>query len=708
MSDAGGRAFESRDRRALFLEMAGRPEGTSPAEVHTRASGQGDTATSEAYYNMARRLVHRGVLIPFESEKGTRYRIGANKDNHWLEEDDLGALVDPEYPLLALTVWKEARRQISQIPESLWIELRDRLRGRSARELFHKAIISYADDFHALVSDLVEADKNPTPELPKLRQEAENSRRLLQGLTKFGLGLSLQAVNLPLAIDVAIAEMKAGRRDPYVNPEILQEELARRVADEPFVVDVPEVPPTGTMLIGAVDGSTRGGILSFLGESGDLAVGHAPMIAINTSVGQVNQSLKDGGRAVPIFTRLPEKPEDMQRQDNRYTVMAKLFFQDLTDAEYMHSVWNAMDLVEAKAALRLLDRWYGPKPQVEIAPADVVLRDGTVSPQDRDFNHYAAISTYGQIVRDMISVNWKITQKCRDDRQTLAGVVKAAQLSVLGPVLNWFASQVARDGGGQLESWPMQSMNLVPDQILITRLLTAGREKKDPWSRTCLVMRPFHATTNFAKTYSRRRPPSKIILEDYEASKLDTGEDNQEKKIFFQTFRPDSDPYLKMLDNAFYGSFFLGSVPRLDLEKHLPRLELLVPGPTAEDKEAAWDEAHRHVSRLVAALRQNGFEVSAEHSMFQSDAKLDVLPALIIRVHDTVKIWASELLSRVQEYVGYLLSRYVATKRLKGVKVRPFTKNELNLLYDQLRTERERTAGEAPKPQLGQEPGAEK
>ena len=88
--------------------------------------------------------------------------------------------------------------------------------------------------------------------------------------------------------------------------------------------------------------------------------------------------------------------------------------------------------------------------------------------------------------------------------------------------------------------------------------------------------------------------------------------------------------------------------------------------------------------------------------MFASEAKLDVLPGLVIRVHDTVKHWASELLSRVQEYVGYFLASYVNKKKVQGVKLRPFTRQELELLYGQLRRDRELRAGAAPSspPQL--------
>jgi hypothetical protein len=688
-------AFTSTRRKELFLELARRPEGTTPAEAHREAVGQGDTVTEEAYYNIARRLVHRGILAPQESSGAVRYIIGAPAQSHWLEQDDLSALIDPDYPLLAVTIWKESQRQINEVPESLWIELRERLRNRPAPELFRLAIMSYCEDFKAQVGALATDGSYGSPqELSNANQEAENARRLLLQLTKYGLGLSREAVNLPVSVDLAIADYRRGNREPYANEAILRQELSRRVAPEPIIADAAGPTSSRVQMIGGVDGSTRGGILSFLGEEGDFNVGHAPMIAINTAVGQVNRDLRVDGRTMPAFLRLPEKPEDMQRQDNRYTVMAKMLYPDMSDAQYMHAVWNAMDLIEAKAALRLLKRWDVPKARAEIAAADVVLRDGTVSPQDRDSSHYREISSYGQIVRDMIETNWEIVKKCREDGQTLAGVVKNAQLSVFAPVINWFASQVASEGTGQLESWPLQTMNLIPDQVLLTRVLTAGRKKGDPWVRTCVVLRPFHALTNFARTYSRSANASAPLLNAYSEAKEKGEELNQEEQHFwFTLFREENDPYVKMLETVFYGSFFLGAVPRLDNEKNLPRLEFLVPGPTREGGDSPWGSANTHRDRLIAALRQNGFDVSAEHSIFGNRAKLDVLPSLLIKVHDTVKHWAAELLSRVQEYVGFHLARYVKGKKLRGVKVRPFSRDELELLHAQLRQEREFQAG---------------
>ena len=232
------------------------------------------------------------------------------------------------------------------------------------------------------------------------------------------------------------------------------------------------------LMIAAVDGSSQSGVMSAIGEEDDFYVGHAPMISINTSVGQVNRRLMFNGQELPVFTRLPEKPEDLQQRENKYTVMAKLFYPDLSDAEYMHSLWNAMDTLEARATVRVLGRWYTSPGNVEVRPADIVLRDGTVVPQDRDFNHYKDDTHYGEIVRDMISLNWEIVTKCKSDQQSVAGVVKNAQVRVFGPILNWYVAQLAaKKDASVVENWPFNALNALPDQILLSRLLTAQREK---------------------------------------------------------------------------------------------------------------------------------------------------------------------------------------------------------------------------------------
>jgi len=86
--------------------------------------------------NLARRLEHRGLIVVREQKPAKKYGIGQAVDAQWLEEEDLADLVSDEYPLLTLPIWREAQRQINEVPEDLWIELRERLFSQDAQDLF--------------------------------------------------------------------------------------------------------------------------------------------------------------------------------------------------------------------------------------------------------------------------------------------------------------------------------------------------------------------------------------------------------------------------------------------------------------------------------------------------------------------------------------------------------------------------------------------
>lgn len=373
----------------------------------------------------------------------------------------------------------------------------------------------------------------------------------------------------------------ASARPVDFNRQMMEQEVAQRVADEPFVTGARPSYAGDRLLVAAVDGSTRGGVLSGAGEETDFYIGNSPVISINTAVALIDRRIQVGEDQFPAFLRLPEKPEDMQREANRYTVMTKLFYPDLSDSQFMHSVWNAMDALEARTALRVLSQWRTTKDNLEVRPADVVMRDGTASPQDRDFNHYKEQSRYGEIVRDMINTNWDIARKCQTDKQTVAGIVKQAYLRIFGPVLNWYASQsAARKDGGIVTAWPLQSMNLLPDQAVISRLLTAGRDQGETWERTCLVMRPFHSTDkNLARRYSRAKTPVQLIFSRRD-DELKWGGPEAE---FWRDFRGDGDAYMQMLNNVWYATCFVAAIPRLDADRTLPRIEVLVPARTYDE-----------------------------------------------------------------------------------------------------------------------------
>jgi hypothetical protein len=180
------------------------------------------------------------------------------------------------------------------------------------------------------------------------------------------------------------------------------------------------------------------------------------------------------------------------------------------------------------------------------------------------------------------------------------------------------------------------------------------------------------------------------LILDRKAKDLSDGES---KTFWNDTFRDQGDPYVLMLSNVWYGSCFIATVPRLDFERFLPRIDFVVPSPTYAPNTDPMTSARTHFRRVCGALVDCGFEVSVEHSMFQDKSTLEVLPELVARTHDTVKTWARELAHRVDEYLSNIMGRYMEQKRTRGIKVRPFTKGELTSLLRSLEQERKRIAG---------------
>src|SRR5689334_21215483 len=180
--------FTSSRRRGLFLELAARKEGATPTAAFKIAQSRGDTVTEEAYYNIARRLTHRGLLRLDETGSENRYFARPLDEIRWLDEDELFSLIDPDYPLPALTIANESAREMRNVPENVWTALRARLKKENARDLVRRAIVSYVEDFAAQIHMLVELeDKAPPEERAKMRREADVSHQLLIRLVRYGL-----------------------------------------------------------------------------------------------------------------------------------------------------------------------------------------------------------------------------------------------------------------------------------------------------------------------------------------------------------------------------------------------------------------------------------------------------------------------------------------------------------------------------------------
>jgi hypothetical protein len=479
---------------------------------------------------------------------------------------------------------------------------------------------------------------------------------------------------------------------PTYDERTLDEELSQRVEEGPFLRDVVLEPEDPSLVVAGIDGSSVGGILAIDGTGGDFAFGSSPQVSINTASGILNKNIRVGTAIAPVFMRLPERPEDAQRGANRYSIMAKLFFPDLTDSQYVHSTWNAMDLMESRATNIVLGRWTMAESGVEVAPADVVFRDGTVVPNDRDQSHYGEQSSYGRIVRALIEESWKIAQSCKDNAQTVAGTVKNAQLRVLSPVVNYFVCEIAREGKSQqIPAWDLAAMNHLDDQALMSRIMTAGRTQDSPWQRTSLTLRPFHATSpSLGRPYSRvpeESPAMLLIKRSKRAQEIPQHELTPEEAWWAQ-LRHEGDPYLQMLNHVWYAGFFVASTAALDRGTSLPRYEFVLPHPVREEGNFPADPASQHLSRMLRALALVRLNVAKDHSMFTSDGRIDLLPTILIRTHEIAKSLAWELKARVIEFMDHHLGKYMSSAQRRQVRFRPYSRKELKAWVESMNNER--------------------
>lgn len=679
-------------KRQLFIEMASRPDGTTANDVHAAAIAQGATDTIEAFHNLGRRLARGGRLVIDDSGPRKVYHAKEDRDGAWIDEDYLQSIVDAEHPMESLVVLREASRQLRTIPPEAWRAASDVLRGVNARAAAVTAITAYADDLADNLEELQRLITNKVYEDPaeaqRIKRRCEGRIEMLTAMCRDGLGLSREAIYIPTTPEAGMSRIAEAGRD-LVDAGLLRDEIHRRVEDAPLIMSFVEPQPDIRMIVAGVDGSTQGGLLSIDGTAGDFAFGAAPQINLNTAAAVLNRKLRRDGRETDVFLRLPNAPEDIQRRENVYTIMSPMFYPDLSPAEYMHSAWNAMDVLESRAARRAMDSWPTPGSNIEVNPADVVIRDGTIVPNDRDPSHYAQADSYGRIVREMVQLCWEMAQKSRVDAHTVAGAVKNSRVRVVAPIINYIIAQAAGTPASALTSWALDEMNAVSDQQLLSRLLSHGQRVKRYWTRSAIFMRPFHSTTPaFSRYYERdpERAPAREIENRIELAASTPPEKRTSDQHGWAEARiPNA--YTQMLDNVWFAGFYATPGVALGKGQALPRLELLI---TASTREAGGlpEVVHEHRERLLAALATTGFSVSQEHDMFGGAGVIDFVPTMLQRAHDTVVGFARDMKMRAGEYLDRLLAREIGTRRRQNVRVRPWRPDELKAWSDRMNARR--------------------
>lgn len=670
---------DERERAAFAFVRERGQDGATVREIWETVSERlGDRVTQQAYYKLLARMVATGKLDVIEdsaSDGGRRHVVAPylHADNA-LTLDDVYALLEELEPTDAIARVIDAREYFEQRRADALARAAQALRDEDPRQLVERFLL---DRVHELESDL---EMLRSDELRDRQLEARVSGQLreLQQFAYRYLGLTKRAINAP-------PELTAGHGALHVDRDQLRAELSRRVYGPRAVelVDVNDVnhpQEWNRTAVAGSDGSTHASVLqiataqAFTDDVGSQAV------TFNNSVAYLrlgaNQQMRDG--TLPYYS-VPMSRSAIDDKSNRGMVMAPFMYRYLSDSQYEHMAKCATDVVQWRAdetvflgqARALGTGTLLPRPRVH-------FRDGTITPQEREYNHYRLWNEYGDMVREGIAHSRAILDRVisAPSPAVFAGAVKVTQARLFSGVLNWYIARGSRERFGEPldPAWDMTRAAHIADNEAMTFLLSTLNDelRQGQYFVTFRVMRPFHSLTEYYRPDSdqadywhdffRRR-------QEREQREYDSGDETDPSYLASVEDVADEN-FVYMCANADYISFYVGHsagepppiAPRYEF------LDSLRPRPHDDAAQRVEDS----VRLIVSALDRSRFADDRDHNFLSRKTLVKIIPHVIAEAHEKCKALGGQL-------EGELRSIVIAN--LQGIRrARDLKPNEVKFL----------------------------
>lgn len=686
MSDARRLLTEDRERAILrTLHGLAEPESGAPVSkiIEQVKAATGDTASVPAYYKLLDRLEASGKVERLPGLQGgdaRRYRLAPylHAENALTLDDvyeQMEALSAPES--IALVV--DARSYYEENRQRAIHAAAEALLEEDPRELFAKMIEDRCRVLRADLAILGEAE---------LRDRSLEARVLAQlrdldQLCYRHLGLSRHA------IDVArIDEHVTRGRAVTLDGQRLRRELEGRVFGETFIRRVqasPAADPRRSRLtVAGSDGSTHPAVLQLSSAPTHADDAGHHVITFNNAVAYVEMSEVDrrsrGAPAHP-FHSVPMTRSALEDRATRGMVMAHFMYRYLSESEYEHMAKCATDVVQWRVdeavflgpARALSDGALLPRPRVHI-------RDGTVTPQEREYGHYRRRNEYGDMVREGIAHGRKILDRIRAagaSPPVFAGAVKSTQIRLFSTLLNWYiASGSASRLGHPIDpGWDMTRAAHISDNEAMSMLLSTLEREAGAYFVSCAAARPFHALTEFYSTPDRPSFDWVAYFDRRRDEEIRRYRDEQENEPPWLAGVPDvgDDDFVFMMQHADYAMFYIGHSGG-DPPPLAPRYEFLT---SLRDGGRAVSAAkvEQAVHGIVTALDLTKLALDRDHNFLTGKRLVKIIPYVVQRAHETCKALGRQLQSELRSVVVARLKelRDARAVRERDVSFRPMT-----------------------------------
>lgn len=634
-----------------------------------------DDVTQPVYYKLVRRLVAAAHLVEVDGDggDGQRYRLADTLHaDTALRLDDIRELLQLR-PTEALARVMDAREDLRSHRDTTIRAAAEALQHVDPRELVYEVIVGRLEAHNADVDVWVETGTDDIAH----RQRIRTARAELETLCYRYFGLSHQAVFIPPGGEPARADMDEAQ---------VRRELVRRVFGEVAIQRVEHVNASApedwsNIVIAGSDGSTYSSTMQLDTAPSFSDPAGSEIVTFNTSVVYLRMEGDNARRHPAPWHTVPLTRSAIDSPSNAGMVLAPFMYrpEGLSEAEYEHLAKCATDVVQWRAdadVFRGNGRSVGdgsalPSPRVH-------LRDGTVTPQEREANHYRRTDSYGEFVREGIRLSHSVLTHLADlrTRPVFAGAVKTSQLHLFSMIVNWFIARGHPSGGiAPIDpSWELARGSLLPDNEAVNALLASIADPGEPaFYVTFVVARPFHALTDLFRYYERDEPG--FWVERFERIQLEHGANPSIDSWWKTVDDVADDPYVRMCEQAAYGLFYIGHTGG-DPAPLAPRYEFLESFRHMKDDDAA-ALVQRNVELLVASLAHARFSLDRDHNFLSRHTLVKLVPSVVFEAHEKCKALARSLESELKSLVIANLQRF---QRVRGgraeVRFRPLALRE--------------------------------
>lgn len=511
---------------------------------------------------------------------------------------------------------------------------------------------------------------------PSLKNAIQREHERLVVFAYYGIGIPVGVLDLKSADEFLEDTSLEISFDSSVRSR-LKETLSRRIVGPNFAFEVNagKVFAAGdekrAVVVGS-DGSTHAGVLGGVTAPRFFDDPPGQVLSFNNSIAFFEFAGDQDGLPEYPLTGVPMTRAALDDPSNRGMVMAPFMFSGLDDSEYEHMKKCATDVVQLRVDEKVVTgtaRSLGPRMEKLPRPT-VVIRDGTVVPQEREFQHYARRDDYGEMVQEGIALSSSILSAVNSSPVVYAGAVKFTQLRLFVEIVNWYIASGSRARLGQAldPNWDISRAGHITDNAAMTRLLsTLKPSDKSHYFCSCVLIRPFFALVG---ALNRRNIADGQWLDEFKRRRDEQVKDwkaHGGERPYLDTVELDGDPYPRMCEDADYAMFYIGHTAG-DPAPMAPRYEFL-DTLRKRNLQQLRDRVMEKIGRIVACLHLTGFSLDREHNYFTTKMLVKILPYVVFNAHEHCKVLGGKLESELKSEVVARLNQLKTGRGLSPSQV---------------------------------------